>query len=262
MRCYGHALPGMQESATQAVADVVFAGPQEADAVVIATGGPRRRYTATGDSTPAPADGTPNSGRVAVTARLCRCRRRGHPVSPGGSRSRLPVEATIEELRSALLLTASAVLQAPPGAGKTTIVPLRLLAEPWLDDRRIVMLEPRRLAARAAARRMADLLGEEVGGTVGYRTRDERHVGRDTRIEVVTEGILTRRLQRDPSLTGTGLVIFDEIHERNLQTDLALAFTLDARDCATPRPAHPGDVGHPRHRSSGAGDRPRPDRRR
>ena len=118
------------------------------------------------------------------------------------------------------------MLQAPPGAGKTTIVPLRLLAEPWLDGQRIVMLEPRRLAARAAARRMADLLGEEVGHTVGYRTRDERHVGRDTRIEVVTEGILTRRLQRDPSLPGIGMVIFDEIHERNLQTDLALAFTL------------------------------------
>ncbi len=155
-------------------------------------------------------------------------------VSPGGPRSTLPVEATIEHLRSALRQTSSAVLQAPPGAGKTTIVPLRLLAEPWLDDRRIVMLEPRRLAARAAARRMADLLGEEVGGTVGYRTRDERHVGRDTRIEVVTEGILTRRLQRDPSLTGTGLVIFDEIHERNLQSDLALAFALDARDALRP----------------------------
>ena len=156
------------------------------------------------------------------------------PVSPGGPRSTLPVEATIEDLRSALRQTSSAVLQAPPGAGKTTIVPLRLLAEPWLDGRRIVMLEPRRLAARAAARRMADLLGEEVGRTVGYRTRDERHVGRDTRIEVVTEGILTRRLQRDPSLPGTGMVIFDEIHERNLQTDLALAFTLDARDALRP----------------------------
>ena len=156
------------------------------------------------------------------------------PVSPGGPRSTLPVEATLEDLRSALRQTSSAVLQAPPGAGKTTIVPLRLLAEPWLDGQRIVMLEPRRLAARAAARRMADLLGEEVGRTVGYRTRDERHVGRDTRIEVVTEGILTRRLQRDPSLPGTGLVIFDEIHERNLQSDLALAFTLDARDALRP----------------------------
>ena len=156
------------------------------------------------------------------------------PASPGGPLSTLPVEATIEDLRSALRQTSSAVLQAPPGAGKTTIVPLRLLNEPWLDGQRIVMLEPRRLATRAAARRMADLLGEEVGRTVGYRTRDERHVGRDTRIEVVTEGILTRSLQRDPSLPGTGLVIFDEIHERNLQADLALALTLDARDALRP----------------------------
>lgn len=155
-------------------------------------------------------------------------------AAPGDPPSTLPVEATIEDLRSALHQTSSAVLQAPPGAGKTTIVPLRLLAEPWLDGQRIVMLEPRRLATRAAARRMADLLGEEVGRTVGYRTRDERHVGRDTRIEVVTEGILTRRLQRDPSLPGTGLVIFDEIHERNLQADLALALTLDARDALRP----------------------------
>ena len=152
------------------------------------------------------------------------------PVSPGGPRSTLPVQASLDDLRSALRQTSSAVLQAPPGAGKTTIVPLHLLGEPWLDGRRIVMLEPRRLATRAAARRMADLLGEEVGRTVGYRTRDERQVGRDTRIEVVTEGILTRRLQGDPSLPGTGMVIFDEIHERNLQADLALAFTLDARD--------------------------------
>ena len=158
----------------------------------------------------------------------------GPPVSPRGPLTTLPVEATIEELRSALRQTSSAVLQAPPGAGKTTIVPLRLLAEPWLDRQRIVLLEPRRLAARAAARRMADLLGEDVGHTVGYRTRDERHVGRDTRIEVVTEGILTRRLQQDASLPGTGMVIFDEIHERNLQTDLALAFTLDARDALRP----------------------------
>src|SRR5689334_10887674 len=130
------------------------------------------------------------------------------PASPGPAPSTLPVEATIEELRSALRRTSAAVLEAPPGAGKTTIVPLRLLAEPWLDGGRIVMLEPRRLAARAAARRMAHLLGEEVGDTVGYRTRDERHVGRGTRIEVVTEGILTRRLQRDPSLPGTSVALF------------------------------------------------------
>ncbi len=140
------------------------------------------------------------------------------------------------------------MLQAPPGAGKTTVVPLRLLDEPWLAGGRIVMLEPRRLATRAAARRMAALLGEEVGGTVGYRTRDERRTGPGTRIEVVTEGILTRRLQQDPSLPGVGLVIFDEFHERNLHADLALALTLDARAASPPRPASAGDVGHARHR--------------
>jgi ATP-dependent helicase HrpB len=104
-----------------------------------------------------------------------------------------------------------------------------LVDEPWLAGRRIVMLEPRRLAARAAARRMADLVGDEPGGLVGYQTRDERRIGATTRIEVVTEGILTRRLQGEPDLAGTGLVIFDEVHERNLPTDLGLAFVLDAR---------------------------------
>ncbi|MDQ1417747.1 MAG: ATP-dependent helicase HrpB, partial [Acidimicrobiaceae bacterium] len=135
----------------------------------------------------------------------------------------------MDQVRAALAAAGDAVLQAPPGAGKTTIVPLRLLDEPWLAGRRIVMLEPRRLATRAAATRMASLLGEPVGATVGYSTRDERRVGAGTRIEVVTEGILTRRLQHDPSLPGVGLVVFDEVHERNLQTDLALAFTLDVR---------------------------------
>ena len=137
-------------------------------------------------------------------------------------------------VRAALAGAGQAVLQAPPGAGKTTVVPLRLLDEPWLAGGRIVMLEPRRLATRAAARRMASLLGEEVGGTVGYRTRDERRSGPATRVEVVTEGILTRRLQRDPTLPGVGLVIFDEFHERNLHADLALALTLDARPALRP----------------------------
>ncbi|MGH9011933.1 MAG: ATP-dependent helicase HrpB, partial [Acidimicrobiia bacterium] len=146
----------------------------------------------------------------------------------------LPVEESITALRQALTEEGQAVLQAPPGAGKTTVVPLRLLDEPWLAAGRIVMLEPRRLATRAAARRMSALLGEEVGGTVGYRTRDERRTGPATRIEVVTEGILTRRLQQDPSVPGVGLVIFDEFHERNLHADLALALTLDARPALRP----------------------------
>lgn len=142
--------------------------------------------------------------------------------------SGLPVEEAIAPLRNAFLTRRHAVLVAPPGAGKTTLIPLRLIDEPWVAGRRIVMLEPRRLAARAAAQRMASLLGEKPGGTVGYQTRDERKIGANTRIEVVTEGILTRRLQNDPTLEGTALVIFDEVHERNVPTDLGLAFLLDA----------------------------------
>lgn len=141
----------------------------------------------------------------------------------------LPIEAVLEQLRDALSHRHGVVLVAPPGAGKTTVVPLRLLQEPWLNDKRILILEPRRLAARAAARRMADLLGQQVGQTVGYQTRDERHISSNTRIEVLTEGILTRRLHTDPSLEGVGLVIFDEIHERNVPTDIGLALLLDAR---------------------------------
>jgi ATP-dependent helicase HrpB len=141
----------------------------------------------------------------------------------------LPVTASLDDLRAALAGPGVAVLQAPPGAGKTTIVPLALADEPWLAGRRIVMLEPRRLATRAAARRMAALRRERVGELVGYRTRDDRQVGPATRVEVVTEGILTRRLQRDPGLDGVGLVIFDEFHERSLQADLGLALALDAR---------------------------------
>ncbi|HEY7069339.1 MAG TPA: ATP-dependent helicase HrpB [Acidimicrobiales bacterium] len=141
----------------------------------------------------------------------------------------LPVTDCLPDLRAALADRGVAVLQAPPGAGKTTIVPLALLDEPWRGDDRIVMLEPRRLATRAAARRMAALRREAVGEVVGYRTRDDRSVGPGTRVEVVTEGILTRRLQRDPALEGVALVIFDEFHERSLQADLGLALALDAR---------------------------------
>ncbi len=140
----------------------------------------------------------------------------------------------VEEIRSALRGVGHAVLMAPPGAGKTTVVPLRLLDEAWLGDQRIVVLEPRRLAARAAAQRMADLLGEPVGRTVGYRTRDEKVLSAASRIEVITEGILVRRLQRDPELPGTGLVILDEVHERNLTSDLSLAMLLDAQGAIRP----------------------------
>lgn len=141
----------------------------------------------------------------------------------------LPIDSVLPELRQALADRHEAVLEAPPGAGKTTRVPLALLDEPWLGGQSILMLEPRRLAARAAAERLAAELGEKVGETVGYRIRLDSKVGPRTRIEVVTEGILTRRLQDDPALEGVGLVIFDEFHERSLDADLALALTLNGR---------------------------------
>ncbi|MFN0115861.1 MAG: ATP-dependent helicase HrpB [Paracoccaceae bacterium] len=141
----------------------------------------------------------------------------------------LPIDAVLPDLVAALRGARRAVLVAPPGAGKTTRVPLAL-RDAFPDAGRIVMLEPRRLAARAAAERMAATLGEAVGDTVGYRIRGEARVGRRTRIEVVTEGILTRMIQSDPGLTGIGAVIFDEFHERSLNADLGLALTWD---CAT-----------------------------
>ena len=140
----------------------------------------------------------------------------------------LPIDDALPALRDAIATTGMAVLQAPPGAGKTTRVPLDLLAAGLITGR-ILMLEPRRLAARAAAERMATTLGEVVGQTVGYRMRGEARVGPLTRIEVVTEGILTRMIQSDPGLDGIGCVIFDEFHERSLNADLGLALTLELR---------------------------------
>lgn len=140
----------------------------------------------------------------------------------------LPVSHVLPELAEALASRGMAVLQAPPGAGKTTLVPLDLLARGAVAGR-ILMLEPRRLAARASAERMAETLGEPVGRTVGYRIRGEARVSAATRIEVVTEGILTRMIQSDPELTGVGLVIFDEFHERSLNADLGLALCLEVR---------------------------------
>ena len=141
----------------------------------------------------------------------------------------LPIESVIPQIRAALAVSHGLVLQAPPGAGKTTRVPLALLDEPWLAGSRILMLEPRRLAARAAASRMAATLGEQPGETVGWRIRFDSRVGPGTRIEVVTEGILNRMIQDDPSLEGVGLVIFDEFHERSLFADLGLALALECR---------------------------------
>ena len=140
----------------------------------------------------------------------------------------LPIDAALPALIDALRQRGQAVLQAPPGAGKTTRVPLAML-DAGLTDKRIVMLEPRRLAARAAASRMVQTIGEEVGQTVGYRIRGEAKISKNTRVEVVTEGILTRMIQSDPSLDGIGVVIFDEFHERSLNADLGLALALEVR---------------------------------
>ncbi len=141
----------------------------------------------------------------------------------------LPVEEIYGPLKAWLATDTTAVIIAPPGAGKTTGIPLALLDEPWLAGQSIVLLEPRRLAARAAAARMAETLGQQVGETVGFRVRGESKIGPKTRIEVVTEGIFSRRILDDPSLEGVGCVIFDEFHERSLDADLGLAFARDAQ---------------------------------
>ncbi|WP_011583351.1 MULTISPECIES: ATP-dependent helicase HrpB [Chelativorans] len=146
----------------------------------------------------------------------------------------LPVSAVLPALKEALEREGKAVLVAPPGAGKTTLVPLALLDETWSASGKIVLLEPRRLAARAAARRMAALLGEEPGGTVGYAMRMERKVSARTRILVVTEGVLARMIIDDPALEGVSAVIFDEFHERALDGDFALALALDVKGVLRP----------------------------
>lgn len=141
----------------------------------------------------------------------------------------LPIHMVLDELIATLDSTNRAVLAAPPGAGKTTVVPLVLLDAPWRGDGRILLLEPRRLAARAAAERMAATLGEAPGGRVGYRTRLQSRIGPATRIEVITEGVFTRMILDDPSLEGVAAVLFDEFHERSLDADLGLAFALESQ---------------------------------
>ena len=140
----------------------------------------------------------------------------------------LPIHAVLEPLKAALSAGNTAVLAAPPGAGKTTVVPLALLDQPWLQGK-VLVLEPRRLAARAAADRMAATLGEQPGGTVGYRTRLQSRIGPTTRIEVITEGVFTRMILDDPGLEGVGAVLFDEFHERSLDADLGLALARDTQ---------------------------------
>lgn len=146
----------------------------------------------------------------------------------------LPVDEALPGIRAALRTTGSVVLQAPPGAGKTTHVPLALLHEPWLGNNRIIMLEPRRLAARAVTHRMAHLLGEVAGETVGYRVHRDTRVSSRTRIEVVTEGVLIRMLLSDPTLDGVGAIIFDEFHERSVHADTGLALALYSRSLVRP----------------------------
>lgn len=145
----------------------------------------------------------------------------------------LPITPSLPAIREALAL-GHLVLSAPPGSGKTTLTPLALMDEAWLQGRRIVMLEPRRPATRMAARRMASLLNGKVGDRVGYQVRFERCIGRDTRIEVITEGLLLRRLQQDPELSDVGLLIFDEFHERGLSADLSLTLCLDVAQSLRP----------------------------
>src|SRR5690606_22493027 len=144
---------------------------------------------------------------------------RAHMPAP----ARLPVHDVLPELRARLAAGGNAVLVAPPGAGKSTVVPLALLDEPWTAGQRLLLLEPRRLAARAVATRLAAPLRARRGQTIGWRMRLDTRVGPGTRLEVVTEGILTRMLQEDPALEGVAAVIFDEFHERSLHADLGLA---------------------------------------
>src|SRR4030081_2808311 len=141
----------------------------------------------------------------------------------------LPIDAVLDELARTLASHNAAVLVAPPGAGKTTRVPLALLDAPWLKNKKIIVLEPRRIAARASAERMAQTLGERVGETVGYRVRFGSKVSRATRIEGVTQGVFSRQILDDPELSGVAAVLFDEFHERSLDADLGLALARDAQ---------------------------------
>ena len=146
----------------------------------------------------------------------------------------LPIKDIIEDVRQKLANENTLIVHAPAGAGKSTILPLALLDQPILQDKKIIMLEPRRLAARTIASRMSDLIGELVGQTIGSRIRFDTKVSKNTKIEVVTEGILTRMIHSDNALEGVGLVIFDEFHERSIHADVALALCREAQHILRP----------------------------
>ena len=141
----------------------------------------------------------------------------------------LPIVDQLPAIHRALKDNSGLVLQAEPGAGKSTVLPLSLLAADYLHGQNIIMLEPRRVAARSIAHYLASSLGESVGETVGYQVRNDRKHSHKTRLEIVTEGVLTRRLQRDPELSGIGLIIFDEFHERSIHADLALMLSVEVQ---------------------------------
>jgi len=146
----------------------------------------------------------------------------------------LPIVEVIQQIKDKLNNNNTLIVNAPPGAGKSTILPLALINEPWLKGKRILMLEPRRLAAKTIAARMSELIGDKLGNKVGYRVRFENVTNKNTIIEVITEGILTRMLQSDNALEDVGLVIFDEFHERSIHADVALAFCRESQSVLRP----------------------------
>ena len=146
----------------------------------------------------------------------------------------LPIHEVLQEIKDKLQKHNILILQAPPGAGKSTVLPVELLLESWLGDNKILMLEPRKLAAKSVASRLAALLKEELGETVGFRIRFESKTSSKTKLEVLTEGMLTNILQQNSTLDGIGLIIFDEFHERSLHSDLALALCLDIQNILRP----------------------------
>jgi ATP-dependent helicase HrpB len=159
----------------------------------------------------------------------------------------LPVTEIIPQVKQHLAKQNTLIVNAPPGAGKSTLLPLVLIDEPWLEGKKILMLEPRRLAAKTIANRMSDLWGDKVGETIGYRIRFENRITETTRIEVVTEGILTRMIHSDNALEGIGLVIFDEFHERSIHADVAMALCREAQQVLRPDLTDHGNVGNIKH---------------